>query len=81
MILLHKKVPFVIHNEKPIWEFIITIQYIDQVWNHKSPNLLPSDPYQPSQALFWADYIYKDVNASYILFNVMYLTFLFVLYT
>ncbi|XWS57298.1 hypothetical protein CRYUN_Cryun09bG0161800 [Craigia yunnanensis] len=57
---IHKKIPVLIHNGKPISESLIIVQYIDQVWNHKSP-LLPSDPYQRSQALFWADYIDKKI--------------------
>ncbi|CAN1154471.1 Probable glutathione S-transferase [Linum perenne] len=31
--------------------------YIDEVWAHKSPDLLPSLPFQRSHARFWADYI------------------------
>ncbi|XP_022744119.1 probable glutathione S-transferase parA [Durio zibethinus] len=57
---IHKKIPVLIHNGKPISDSLIIVQYIDQVWNHKSP-LLPSDPYQRSQALFWGDYIDKKI--------------------
>ncbi|XAR56361.1 Glutathione transferase [Bertholletia excelsa] len=45
-----------IHNDKPICESIIAVQYIDEVWNKKA-RFLPSDPYQRAQARFWADYI------------------------
>lgn len=58
---IHKKIPVLIHNGKPISESLIIVQYIDEVWNHKSP-LLPSDPYQRSQAMFWADCIDKKVS-------------------
>jgi len=57
---VHKKIPVLIHNGKPICESLIAVLYIDEVWNEKSP-LLPSDPYQRSQARFWADYIDKKV--------------------
>ncbi|XP_021281747.1 probable glutathione S-transferase parA [Herrania umbratica] len=57
---VHKKIPVLIHNGKPISESLIIVQYIDEVWNHKSP-LLPSDPYQRSQALFWGDYLDKKM--------------------
>ena len=57
---VHKKIPVLIHNGKPICESLIIVQYIDEVWKDKSP-LLPSDPYQRAQARFWADYIDKKV--------------------
>ncbi|KAL2331161.1 hypothetical protein Fmac_018742 [Flemingia macrophylla] len=53
---VHKKIPVLIHNGKSICESLIAVEYIDDVWNDKSP-LLPSDPYQRSQAKFWANYV------------------------
>ncbi|GAY55908.1 hypothetical protein CUMW_167700 [Citrus unshiu] len=41
---VHKKVPVLIHNGKPICESTNIVQYIDEVWNDKAP-LLPSDLY------------------------------------
>nr|AUT36434.1 putative glutathione S-transferase parA [Citrus sinensis] len=55
-----KKIPVLIHDGKPICESLIIIQYIDEVWQHKSP-LMPSDPYLRSQARFWADYVDKNI--------------------
>ncbi|KAI4333383.1 hypothetical protein L6164_018205 [Bauhinia variegata] len=60
---VHKKIPVLIHNGKPICESLIVVQYIDEVWNHKSP-LLSSDPYQRAQGRFWADYVDKKVPFS-----------------
>nr|AAP30740.1 glutathione-S-transferase [Vitis vinifera] len=57
---VHKKIPVLIHNGKPICESLIIVQYIDEVWCDKSP-LLPSDPYQRAQARFWVDYIDKKL--------------------
>ena len=57
---VHKKIPVLIHNGKPICESLIQIQYIDEVWSDKAP-LLPSDPYQRAQARFWADYVDKKM--------------------
>ncbi|GAY48233.1 hypothetical protein CUMW_110170 [Citrus unshiu] len=55
-----KKIPVLIHDGKPICESLIIIQYIDEVWHHKSP-LMPSDSYLRSQARFWADYVDKNI--------------------
>ncbi|XP_042513611.1 probable glutathione S-transferase [Macadamia integrifolia] len=57
---VHKKIPVLVHNGKPICESLIIVQYIDEFWKDKSP-LLPSDPYKRSQARFWADYTDKMV--------------------
>nr|WQA41631.1 glutathione S-transferase [Salix lindleyana] len=57
---VHKMIPVLIHNGKPICEPLNIVQYIDEVWKEKSP-LLPSDSYQRSQARFWADYIDKKI--------------------
>ncbi|KAM7495328.1 hypothetical protein LguiB_029937 [Lonicera macranthoides] len=53
---VHKKISVLIHNGKPFCESLIGVQYIEEVWMDKAP-LLPSDPYERSQAKFWADLI------------------------
>ncbi|KAF8391039.1 hypothetical protein HHK36_023339 [Tetracentron sinense] len=55
---VHKKIPVLIHNGKPISKSLIIVQYIDEVWKEKS-HLLPSDPYQRAKAMFWANFIYS----------------------
>lgn len=59
---VHKLIPVLIHNGKPISESAIIVEYIDEVWKDKSP-LLPSDPYERSRARFWADYVDKKVDS------------------
>ncbi|XP_071691676.1 probable glutathione S-transferase [Rutidosis leptorrhynchoides] len=57
---IHKKIPVLVHNGKPINESSIIVQYIDETWNAKSP-LMPFDPYARAQARFWADFVDKKV--------------------
>ncbi|KAK8545608.1 hypothetical protein V6N13_066882 [Hibiscus sabdariffa] len=59
---VHKKVPVLIHNGKPVCESLIELQYVDEVWHgHGTAPLLPSDPYQKAIARFWADFADKKI--------------------
>ncbi|XP_028092190.1 probable glutathione S-transferase [Camellia sinensis] len=57
---VHKLIPVLNHNGKPLFESLIIVEYINEVWNHKSP-LLPSDPHHQSHARFWANYVDKKI--------------------
>ncbi|KAF7851903.1 hypothetical protein BT93_L1618 [Corymbia citriodora subsp. variegata] len=57
---VHKKIPVLIHNGKPVCESLIMVQYIDETWGPESP-LLPSDPHERARAKFWADYVDKKI--------------------
>jgi len=54
---VHKKVPVLIHNGKPICESMIIVQYIEEAWGNKGPNLMPKDPYERAIARFWAAFV------------------------
>ncbi|KAK2376833.1 glutathione transferase [Trifolium repens] len=56
---IHQKVPVFLHNDKPVLESAIIVNYIDEVWPENS--LLPSNAYDRAQARFWADFIDKKV--------------------
>nr|MBN8157126.1 glutathione S-transferase N-terminal domain-containing protein [Vibrio vulnificus] len=53
---VHKKIPVLIHNGKPVCESLIIVQYIDEVWS-SGKSILPSDPYDRAVARFWAAYL------------------------
>ncbi|CAK7357416.1 unnamed protein product [Dovyalis caffra] len=57
---VQKKIPVLIHNGKPICESMIIVEYIDEVWNDKSP-LLPSDAHERARARFWVNFIDKKI--------------------
>ncbi|EMS52569.1 putative glutathione S-transferase GSTU1 [Triticum urartu] len=57
---VHKKVPVLLHDGRPVYESLIILNYLDDAFPD-TPSLLPSDPYERSQARFWADYVDKKV--------------------
>nr|XP_019705544.1 glutathione S-transferase U17 [Elaeis guineensis] len=61
---VHKKIPVLIHNGKPICESMIIVEYIDEVWAGVGPSILPTDPCDRAIVRFWAAYLDDKIPNS-----------------
>ncbi|XP_072997265.1 glutathione transferase GST 23-like [Typha latifolia] len=51
---IYKKVPVLLHRDRPIVESVIIIQYVDDTWPDHP--IMPSDPYDRALARFWCHF-------------------------
>nr|XP_043620320.1 probable glutathione S-transferase [Erigeron canadensis] len=61
---IHKKIPVLVHNEVPICESLVILEYIDETWKDTSP-YLPQDPFEKAKARFWAKFGDEQVIPSF----------------
>ena len=59
---VHKKVPVLLHNGKPICESGVIVQYIDETFAGTGPSFLSSDPRERAISRFWAAYVDDKVS-------------------
>ncbi|XP_052190715.1 glutathione S-transferase U7-like isoform X2 [Diospyros lotus] len=52
---VHKKIPVLLHNGKPVAESLVIMEYVDETW--KQNPLLPQHPHQRAIARFWAKFV------------------------
>ncbi|XP_060193568.1 glutathione S-transferase U10-like [Lycium barbarum] len=60
---IHKKVPVLVHNGKPVSESLVILEYIDETWKIGSL-ILPEDPHERAGVRFWANFIDQHVLLS-----------------
>ncbi|CAL9148819.1 unnamed protein product [Musa hybrid cultivar] len=59
---VYKKIPVLLHHDKPVCESMIIVEYVDGAWANSGHAILPADPYERALHRFWAVYIDDKVR-------------------
>ncbi|KAD3069023.1 hypothetical protein E3N88_36903 [Mikania micrantha] len=54
---VYKKAPVLLHNETPICDSLVILEYIDETWKDPTP-FLPQDPLRRANERFWAKFAF-----------------------
>ena len=60
---VHKKVPVLLHGDKPISESSVILEYIEEVWPQNP--LFPKDAYERALSRFWINFRSDQVKSNF----------------